>query len=76
MPLRVAAKRGADGTIEYGMGFDEPLDTDTRVVTNGIEVVVAPTSAPLLDGLVLDFVRLDDGDEQFVFLNPNDASEG
>jgi iron-sulfur cluster assembly protein len=72
--LRIAAKRRDDGSIEYAMGFDDEAESDTVGEYDGLTVVVAPTSIDLLQGAVLDFVPLDDGEHQFIFLNPNDPS--
>ena len=74
MPLRIAAKRNADGSIEYAMGFDELHEHDSQVRYHGVDAVVAPTSTELLTGATLDYVELDDGESQFVFLNPNDPT--
>lgn len=72
--LRIAAKRRADGSIEYAMGFDEEAESDILGEYDGLVVVVAPTSIDLLQGAVLDFVQLDGDKFQFVFLNPNDPT--
>jgi iron-sulfur cluster assembly protein len=72
LSLRLAARRDADGTIEYGMGFDEVKDDDLSFNCEGIEVVMAPEFEGLLNGATLDFVELEPGDFRFIFLNPND----
>jgi len=72
MSLRIAAKRKADGSIEYAMGFDEPDGSDSRTKSEGIEIIVAPTSTELLDGVLLDYVELESGHFHFIFENPND----
>lgn len=54
------------------MGFDEPADTDKRVRTEGVEVVMDPSFDKYLEQCILDFVEMDDGSWQFVFLNPAD----
>jgi iron-sulfur cluster assembly protein len=72
MALRIAARRGGDGSIEYAMGFDEAQPGDTRIEVAGLEVVVAVTSAELLQNAVLDYVELEPGEYRFIFLNPND----
>jgi iron-sulfur cluster assembly protein len=72
MVLRIAAKRKQDGSIDYAMGFDEAKQDDDRIETLGINIVVAPTSAELLNGMTLDFVELESGTTEFIFLNPND----
>ncbi len=75
MALRIAAQRNADGTIHYAMGFDDTgRDEDTRFTSEGIEIVVAPPSMPVLDGTVIDFVELEPGKFEFIFMNPNDAN--
>ncbi len=71
--LRVAAQRRADGTIEYAMGFDEPTENDAHSRQHEIDILIAPTSAELLAGAVLDFdTPQDEAQPQFIFLNPND----
>lgn len=73
MPLRLAATRQDDGSLHYAMGFDDtPGDSDHRVESEGIEIVVADASRALLEGASLDFVELEPGERRFIFLNPND----
>jgi len=72
MVLRIAAKRKQDGSIDYAMGFDEAQNNDTRIEAAGINIVVASTSRELLDGMTLDYVALEPGKYEFIFLNPND----
>ncbi|MFA7097039.1 MAG: iron-sulfur cluster biosynthesis family protein [Gammaproteobacteria bacterium] len=74
LSLRIAAKENPDGSIEYGMGFDEAGELDIRVDCNGIDVIIAPISEPLLMGAVLDFVELEPNQYSFIFLNPNDPN--
>lgn len=72
MALRVAARRNPDGSIAYAMGYDAVDDKDTRINAHGVEVVVGPASTELLAEAVLDYVELQPGDFQFIFMNPND----
>ncbi len=72
MYLRIAAKEGEDGQIEYGMGFDEKGDNDIHVISEDIEVIIYDNHADLLKGTTLDFVELNPGEFQFIFINPND----
>jgi iron-sulfur cluster assembly protein len=66
--LRVAARRGDDGAIEYGMGFDERRDQDEEVVTEaGITLLVSPPSLEAIAGTVIDYVEIAPGDLRFVF---------
>ena len=73
--LRVAAKRGADGSIDYGMGFDEERDNDERIEAGGVTLLISPHSRELLDGVTLDYVELEPGDFRFIFINPADQSD-
>jgi iron-sulfur cluster assembly protein len=72
LALRVAAKRGTDGAIEYGMGFDAERANDLQFVSEGVAILVSPHSKELLMGTVLDFVEIEPGEFQFIFINPND----
>ncbi len=42
MGLRIAARRDADGSLHYAMGFDEARDDDLVVPSEGIALVVSP----------------------------------
>jgi iron-sulfur cluster assembly protein len=72
MALRIAASRKPDGSIDYAMGFDDVHDTDIRIPAQDIDVVVDPENTDLLDGCVLDYVELEPGSFQFIFMNSND----
>lgn len=73
MPLRIAAKHNSDGSIHYGMGFDDTgRDDDTSYQSEGIDLVVSPMSIDLLNDATLDYVQLDDGNFEFIFINPNE----
>lgn len=72
MPLRVAAQRTADGSIEYQMGFDEAGPGDTMIASSGIDVVISKQHQAILNGTELDYVELDEGGMHFIFKNPND----
>jgi len=73
MPLRIAAKKAEDGSIEYAMGFADELSAeDLKFTSGGIEVVLSPGSALLLKGAVMDYVEIEPGQHNFIFSNPND----
>ncbi len=63
-----------DGSIVYGMGFDDERDNDEVLECEGITVLIAPLSRDLLNGATLDFVELKPGEFQFIFINPNEAA--
>jgi iron-sulfur cluster assembly protein len=74
MALRLAAMKHADGTYDYRMGFDEISEDDIKFASEGVDIVMAPEYVPLLDNTTLDFVQLDEGESQFIFINPDDAN--
>jgi iron-sulfur cluster assembly protein len=71
----VAAKRERDGSITFGMGFDEPREGDMPLQVQGVNVVIAPPSQPMLDDIVLDFVELEPGQFNFIFTPEAEAAE-
>lgn len=72
--LRLAAKKNPDGTIDYGMGFDEAKDDDLAFKFKTVTVVFNGEYGPLLNGATIDYVELENGQMHFIFLNPNDAN--
>jgi iron-sulfur cluster assembly protein len=75
MAMRIAARRQSDGSIHYGMGFDgNEQENDVRVHIEGIDIVIAMASQPLVDGMTVDYVEIEPDSFQFIFLNPNDAN--
>lgn len=75
MPLRIAVRQNADGSIDYGMGFDENKgEQDIQLRLSGVDVLIADSHADLLSDAVLDFVELNAGEFQFIFINPNDPA--
>lgn len=75
LAMRIAAKRNPDGTMHYGMGFDEnDLEGDIHVDADCIDVVIGESSFVLLEGTTLDYVELESDNWQFIFMNPNDSN--
>lgn len=72
LPLRIAATRNEDGSIHYGIGFDESKEGDITVTSEGVNIIVSTLSSDLLKNTTLDFVELEPGKNQFIFMNPND----
>ena len=73
--LRVAARREADGSIVYGLGFDELREGDMPLELEGIQLLIAPPSQALLQAMRLDFVETQPGESGFVFIAGDDAPE-
>ncbi|MBD3670891.1 MAG: iron-sulfur cluster assembly accessory protein [Gammaproteobacteria bacterium] len=75
MPLRLAVTEQEDGSFHYAMGFDDQTrDDDSSFNSEGITVIVSALSLKLIEGTTLDFVQLEDGEYNFVFMNPNDPN--
>lgn len=75
LPLRIACKRNDKGHMQYALGFaDVEHDEDMHFNSEGIDIVVAPTSFDLINTMVMDYVELDSGEKDFIFMNPNDPS--
>ncbi len=74
MPLRIAAKKNADGSIEYGMGFDKQAEEDQLIESEGVTLIIAAVHLALLEGTMMDYVEMEPGQFAFIFLNPNDAN--
>jgi iron-sulfur cluster assembly protein/iron-sulfur cluster insertion protein len=56
LSLRVAVRPGGCSGFSYEMYFDNEIASDDlKHDVNGVRVVVDPSSAPLLEGAVLDF---------------------
>lgn len=75
MALRVAARRLADGSIDYGMGFDEVAENDARLLLEDVSVVIASAHVDLLEDTVLDFVEMEPGQFNFIFVNQQPETE-
>ncbi len=75
MPLRIAVTRLEDGSFHYALGFDDTSrEGDNVFSSEGIDIVVAPHSLPMLDGTVIDYVEID-GNNEIIFVNPNDPAQ-
>ena len=73
--LRLAIRRFEDGSLQYAMGFDaESREGDQKFMQHKIPVVVGADSLALARGMTVDFVEIEPGNKQFIFLNPNDPS--
>ncbi len=75
LSLRVAARVGADGSIEYALGLDHPREGDLTLDDKGVPLLVGPASQPLLENTQIDFVEYEPGDFRFIFIAPEAAAE-
>jgi len=74
MALRLAVKVGANGAVQFGLGFDEEREQDRVIESHGARLLIAPPSQPLLAGVTLDFGEMDNGELGFVFLRGEGGS--
>lgn len=75
MALRVAARQIADGSLEYGFGFDEEREDDQKLSVGELTVLVGSPSRPLLADTVLDYVEVEPNRFEFVFVPPSSEAE-
>ena len=72
--LRIAISGGGCSGFQYGMSLEENKSEDDVVVEYGaVTLLVDPFSAPLLNGVIVDFVDSLNG-SGFKFENPNASS--
>ena len=72
VPLRIAIKVQEDGSFHYNMGFDANVNEgDKTFDEKRITFVVDAASLPLIGGMEVDYVEIDDKHE-IIFLNTND----
>lgn len=71
--LRVLVESGGCSGFQYGMSFDVPKSDDTEILSEGVAIVIDPTSLAYLSGCSIDF---DDGlhGKGFEIRNPNAQS--
>ncbi len=71
--LRIHVQGGGCSGLQYGMKLEaEKAEDDLVVELDGLTLLVDPYSAPMLDGVTVDFVESLTG-SGFKFDNPNAA---
>ncbi len=58
------------------MGFDDVEDGDMRLQIEDVHVVIAPHHADLLEDTTLDFVELEPGQFNFIFVQQEAETAG
>jgi iron-sulfur cluster assembly accessory protein len=72
--LRIAISGGGCSGFQYGMSLEQAKNEDDTVLEFGaVTLLVDPLSAPLLEGVTVDFVDSLNG-SGFKFENPNASS--
>jgi iron-sulfur cluster assembly accessory protein len=71
--LRVFVESGGCSGFQYGMSFDAPKPEDTELESEGVKILMDPTSLAYMSGSAIDF---DDGlqGKGFEIKNPNAQS--
>ncbi len=71
--LRIFVESGGCSGFQYGMSFDERKEDDAEIASEGVDILIDPTSLAYLSGSNIDF---DDGlhGKGFEIKNPNAAS--
>ena len=71
--MRIAIRKLDDGSFHYALGFDDAFSAqDVQFKSQGIDLVVSPESLDLGRDLTIDYVELDSGEKNFIFINPAD----
>ncbi len=72
--LRIAISGGGCSGFQYGMSLEQSRNEDDTILEYGmVTLLVDPLSAPLLEGVTVDFVDSLNG-SGFKFENPNASS--
>jgi iron-sulfur cluster assembly protein len=72
--LRISISGGGCSGFQYGMRLEEAkAEDDVEVAVGGVMLLIDPFSAPMLDGVTVDFVDSLNG-SGFKFENPNATS--
>ncbi len=61
---------GGGGAVQFGLAFAKPRPDDEVVRVDGVSLLVDPTSAPFVDGAIVDYVE-DLRESGFKVTNPN-----
>ena len=69
MALRVAARVDTDGSMQFGMWFDDPTDEDMKLDLEGVAIVISDDSQQLLGDIMLDYVEMEPGQFNFIFMD-------
>ena len=69
--LRISVTGGGCSGMQYGLALEETPNKDDAIVeVSGLKIFVDPDSAPMLNGVTVDFLDSMEG-SGFKFENPN-----
>lgn len=70
--LRIAVTERGDGSFHYGMGFDELKEDDIEIRQEDFSIIIDANHGAMLNGTTLDYVEIEAGAYNFIFVNPNE----
>lgn len=74
--LRIGTKKSGCSGFAYVIDYaDETQPDDLEFESFGVKVVVDAASLPLLEGTVIDYIKMNALNEGFEFRNPNAKNE-
>jgi len=75
MGLRIAVNVDNKGVFHYAMGFDSANDHEDMVIeTSGVQVLIGIPQQDMVKNMTIDYVEMEKGQSNFIFLNPNDPA--
>ncbi|HDZ16163.1 MAG TPA: iron-sulfur cluster assembly accessory protein [Methylophaga aminisulfidivorans] len=73
--LRIGVVKSGCSGYSYALDYADEVASEDEVIEQGdVKVVVNQEAMPILDGMILDFVR-EGLNQSFKFINPNVTSE-
>lgn len=73
--MRIGIKVLENGCFHYALGFDESItEHDVQIKSEGVDLVISPESLHHARQLTIDYVELDSGEKNFIFINPVDPN--
>ena len=73
--LKIAVMKKEDNNFHYALGFDDNITSNDKTFNvDDVDIVISNTSLDMCDGMTVDYVELDKGQYNFIFLNPKDPN--
>ena len=73
--LRIAVMKKDGNNFHYALGFDDNITSnDEALNVDGVEVIMSKASLEICSGMTVDYVEMEKGQFNFIFLNPKDPN--
>lgn len=73
--MRIAIRVLENGVFHYAMGFEDSIsEQDVKIKSEGVDLVISAESLNHARELNIDYVELDSGEKNFIFVNPADPN--